>query len=113
MLSREAILLHRRAGACRRAPPLNIRSRRRKVQEGGQPLSRSRPRLAGAYLLALPYPGMLRSMIVGLGLDLVSTARFERFIARRGERGLRRVFTAAELDYCRSLPAPAASLAAR
>ncbi len=50
---------------------------------------------------------------MGLGLDLISTARFERFIARRGERGLRRIFTPGELDYCRSQAAPAASLAAR
>ncbi len=56
---------------------------------------------------------MLRGMIVGLGLDLVSIPRFERFLERRGERGLRRVFTPGELAYCGSLPAPAASFAAR
>ncbi len=56
---------------------------------------------------------MLSSMIVGLGLDLVSIPRFEAFLERRGERGLRRVFTPGELEYCRSLPAPAASFAAR
>ncbi len=56
---------------------------------------------------------MLSAMILGLGLDLVSIPRFERFVARRGERGLRRVFTPGELEYCRSLPAPAPSFAAR
>ncbi len=52
-------------------------------------------------------------MIVGLGLDFVSISRFERFLERRGERGLRRVFTPGELGYCESLVAPAASFAAR
>lgn len=52
-------------------------------------------------------------MILGTGLDLVSVARFERFLLRRGERGLRRIFTPGEVDYCRTLAAPAASFAAR
>ncbi len=56
---------------------------------------------------------MLLFMILGLGLDLVSIPRFQRFLERWGERGLRRVFTPAELDYCASLPVPAASFAAR
>jgi holo-[acyl-carrier protein] synthase len=52
-------------------------------------------------------------MIIGIGLDLVSTARFHRFLARRGPRGLARLFTAAELDYCLKVSEPALSLAAR
>ncbi len=52
-------------------------------------------------------------MIVGTGLDLVSVARFERFLLRRGERGLSRIFTPAEVEYCRALPAPMPSFAAR
>jgi len=56
---------------------------------------------------------MLHGMIVGLGLDLVSIPRFERFLARHGERGLHRLFTPGEREYCRALAAPATSFAAR
>ncbi|HEU0013253.1 MAG TPA: holo-ACP synthase [Longimicrobium sp.] len=52
-------------------------------------------------------------MIVGVGLDLVRIARVEDFVRRRGERALRRVFTAAEQARCASSRAPAESLAAR
>ncbi len=56
---------------------------------------------------------MLMHVILGTGLDLVSIPRFERFLRRHGERGLRRLFTVGELEYCRSLPTPVASYAAR
>ncbi|MBI4545598.1 MAG: holo-ACP synthase [Gemmatimonadetes bacterium] len=52
-------------------------------------------------------------MLIGAGIDLVSIPRFVEFWTRRQERGLRRLFTAGELDYCFGLARPAASLAAR
>jgi len=39
-------------------------------------------------------------MIVGLGVDIAEVARIQTAIARRGPAFLRRVFTAAEIDYC-------------
>lgn len=52
-------------------------------------------------------------MILGTGFDLVAVPRFARFIERRGERGLARLFTPAELDYCLAHAEPTAFLAAR
>jgi len=52
-------------------------------------------------------------MIIGTGMDLVSVERFAAFLRRRGEAGLRRLFTPAELEYCRPLALPTPSLAAR
>jgi holo-[acyl-carrier protein] synthase len=52
-------------------------------------------------------------MIMGLGMDLVEIPRIRSFHARWGERGLRRIFTAAELEYCLRQADPAPSLAAR
>lgn len=52
-------------------------------------------------------------MVLGTGIDLVSIARIRRFRERRGERGLRRLFTAGELAYCLPLAVPERSLAAR
>jgi holo-[acyl-carrier protein] synthase len=52
-------------------------------------------------------------MIVGTGMDLISIDRLRGFRARRGERGLARLFTEAELGYCLRLADPAPSLAAR
>ena len=52
-------------------------------------------------------------MIVGIGLDLVEVARMRDFHHRRGDRGLARVFTPHELDYCIGHTDPAPSLAAR
>lgn len=52
-------------------------------------------------------------MIVGTGMDLVSIERMRGFRARRGERGLARLFTEAELAYCLRHADPAPSLAAR
>jgi holo-[acyl-carrier protein] synthase len=52
-------------------------------------------------------------MIVGTGIDIVEVARLARFQERHGERGLRRLFTPGELDYCLALARPAPSLAAR
>lgn len=46
-------------------------------------------------------------------MDLVAIERIRGFRARRGERGLARLFTAAELGYCLAQADPAPSLAAR
>jgi holo-[acyl-carrier protein] synthase len=52
-------------------------------------------------------------MVLGTGLDLVSITRFNRFAARRGSRGLHRLFTPGELQYCLGHRDPGPSLAAR
>lgn len=52
-------------------------------------------------------------MLLGTGIDLVSLIRFKQFTARRGERGLLRLFTQSELDYCLTHTDPTPSLAAR
>ncbi len=41
-------------------------------------------------------------MIVGLGIDIAEVDRIESAIRRYGQRFLRRVYTAAEIDYCQS-----------
>lgn len=40
-------------------------------------------------------------MIVGMGVDMAETDRMQEVIERRGERFLRRVFTTAEIAYCK------------
>ena len=52
-------------------------------------------------------------MVIGTGLDLVSVPRFDRFRRRHELRGLRRIFTQHELDYCLGLVKSTPSLAAR
>ncbi|MFW5950544.1 MAG: holo-ACP synthase [Gemmatimonadota bacterium] len=52
-------------------------------------------------------------MIVGVGIDLVEIGRLRSFRARWGGRGLERLFTAAELEYCLGQADPAPSLAVR
>ena len=52
-------------------------------------------------------------MVLGTGLDLVSIIRFKLFTDRRGKRGLHRLFTAGELEYCLTHADPTRSLAAR
>lgn len=52
-------------------------------------------------------------MIVGVGIDLVDIARVDRLLDAKGERALRRLFTASEVDYAVSRPLPAQHLAAR
>ncbi|HUG38959.1 MAG TPA: holo-ACP synthase [Longimicrobiales bacterium] len=52
-------------------------------------------------------------MVVGIGLDLLTVERMRGFRERRGERGLARLFTEAELRYCLGMADPAPSLAAR
>jgi holo-[acyl-carrier protein] synthase len=52
-------------------------------------------------------------MLLGSGLDLVSISRMDRFYQRFQGRGLARLFTPREVEYCLSLVAPVPSLAAR
>lgn len=52
-------------------------------------------------------------MLVGTGIDLVEVPRIERSIERYGERFLRRIFTAEEIDFCRGKAGAAESFAAR
>src|SRR5207245_2299169 len=48
-----------------------------------------------------------------LGVDLVEIARIREILERHGERFLARVYTEAEVAYCRTHREPAPSLAAR
>lgn len=52
-------------------------------------------------------------MLVGTGIDLIEVPRIARSIERFGERFLRRVFTDAEIAYCRARATAAESFAAR
>jgi holo-[acyl-carrier protein] synthase len=52
-------------------------------------------------------------VIAGIGIDLVDIARVERLLGAKGERALRRLFTADELSYALARPFPAQHLAAR
>lgn len=52
-------------------------------------------------------------MIAGIGIDLVDIARVDRLFESKGERALRRLFTAEEVAYALSRPLPAQHLAAR
>jgi holo-[acyl-carrier protein] synthase len=52
-------------------------------------------------------------MVLGIGADLIEIARIAQTVDRFGERFLRRVFTAREIDYCLRKKTSAESLAAR
>ncbi len=52
-------------------------------------------------------------MLVGMGIHLVEVPRIARSIERFGDRFLRRVFTDAEIAYCRARITSAESFAAR
>lgn len=52
-------------------------------------------------------------MILGIGIDLAEIPRVQQAIARHGERFLRRVFTPAEIAYCRGFRDPYGRFAAR
>lgn len=52
-------------------------------------------------------------MIAGIGIDLVDIARVDRLLDAKGERALRRLFTADEVAYALARPHPAQHLAAR
>jgi holo-[acyl-carrier protein] synthase len=51
--------------------------------------------------------------ILGIGADLIETARLARIIARQGESFLRRCFTDGEIGYCQAHAAPELPFAAR
>ena len=51
--------------------------------------------------------------VLGIGVDIVETARIEGSIERFGDRFLSRVFTQGERDYCGSMPHSARHYAAR
>ena len=51
--------------------------------------------------------------VVGIGVDLVENARIEHSLERFGDRFLKRVFTAGEIEYSQSMKYPARHLAAR
>lgn len=52
-------------------------------------------------------------MIQAVGIDSVDIARIEAMVARWGFRVLNRIFSAGEIDYCSSRPAPAQHYGAR
>lgn len=52
-------------------------------------------------------------MILGIGMDLVRTSRVADVIARRGDRALRRLYTAGEAEACRGRGRPMESFASR
>jgi holo-[acyl-carrier protein] synthase len=52
-------------------------------------------------------------VIAGIGTDLVDIARVQRLIDAKGDRALRRLFTADEVDYALTRALPAQHLAAR
>jgi holo-[acyl-carrier protein] synthase len=64
----------------------------------------------GVILSLSPY---IRAMIVGTGFDLVTVDRFARFMVRRGEPGLARLFTPKEIAYCLAHANPTPFLAVR
>ncbi len=51
--------------------------------------------------------------IIGIGVDIVETARIEQSVARHGDRFLDRLFTADERRYCDAMSVPARCYAAR
>jgi len=52
-------------------------------------------------------------VIAGIGIDLVDIARVDKLLDAKGERALRRLFTADEVSYALGRPLPAQHLAAR
>lgn len=52
-------------------------------------------------------------MIIGIGIDLVEVERVRRLLARHPRRGLKRLFTEAEVGYCAGSRNRYESLAAR
>lgn len=64
-------------------------------------------------LAGTPAKLYIPSMILGTGIDVVSVPRFRGFLERTGDRGLRRLFTAAEREYCLRHADAVPSLAAR
>ena len=53
------------------------------------------------------------SRVLGIGVDIVETARIQSSVERFGDRFLARVFTQGERDYCGAMPHPARHYGAR
>ena len=51
--------------------------------------------------------------VLGIGVDIVETARIQHSLERFGDRFLHRVFTQGEIDYCQSMKFPERHFAAR
>ncbi len=51
--------------------------------------------------------------VIGIGVDLVETARIQHSLERFGKRFLQRVFTEGEIEYCQSMKFPERHFAAR
>ena len=54
-----------------------------------------------------------QTRVLGIGVDIVETARIQSSIERFGDRFLRRIFTQGERDYCSAMPFPARHYGAR
>jgi holo-[acyl-carrier protein] synthase len=52
-------------------------------------------------------------MVVGVGIDIVSSERIKNSIARYGDRFLKRIYCPGEIEYCRSRKEPHLHYAAR
>ena len=52
-------------------------------------------------------------MIIGVGIDIVSTERIKNAITRYGDRFINRIFCPGEIEYCRSRKEPHLHYAAR
>lgn len=59
------------------------------------------------------HPTYIGRVIIGTGIDLVEIPRMTRIRERHGPRGLGRLFTEQEVDYCMGLVSCDASFAAR
>ncbi len=51
--------------------------------------------------------------VLGVGVDIVETTRIDHSLDRFGDRFLHRIFTAGEIEYCRSMKHSARHYAAR
>lgn len=51
--------------------------------------------------------------VLGIGVDVVETARIESSLAKFGDHFLRRVFVPGEIEYCSAMPQPVLHYAAR
>ncbi|MBX7246309.1 MAG: holo-ACP synthase [Candidatus Sumerlaeaceae bacterium] len=55
----------------------------------------------------------MRTMIYGIGMDLVETGRIEEGMRKFPDRFIRKMYTDVEAAYCAAMPAPALHYAAR
>ena len=57
--------------------------------------------------------GIRNTMITGIGIDVIQNERIRESIQRFGERFLNRIYTAAEIEYCKKCAQPEIHYAAR